>query len=168
MRFVPLKILKKRVRFQFCFLIFWCHKWYLLSERRRAVRWEIRSKLASKTMTSFPDLGSASSQESSPQLAQSEMQDIIEMLMNRSTRINGLLRPTTYSGYTGCWMQQVTVPTLAVTCQIQQATCVFRSACKWGLRPPLVQEDSKMHAHSWIQQVIARVCAVPRWIQRHM
>ena len=30
-------------------------------------------------------------------------------------RINGLLNPRTYLGYTGCWIRQVTAPTLAVT-----------------------------------------------------
>ena len=31
-------------------------------------------------------------------------------------RINALLNPTTYLGYTGCWIQPVTAPTLVLNC----------------------------------------------------
>ena len=93
------------------------------------------------------------------------------LLIDLSTsELNALLNPTAYLKYTGCWIQQVTAPTMAVTCWIQQVaaptvavtcwiqqpTCILRSSWTGGrlqnktkqgvLRPP-VQVDGKMHAH---------------------
>ena len=76
-----------------------------------------------------------------------------------------LLDPTTYLDYTGCWIQQVTAPTMAVTCWIQECACILPSTCTGGLRPPL-QLDCKMYAHCWIQQVTVIVGAVTCWIQQ--
>ena len=73
--------------------------------------------------------------------------------------LNGMLNPITYLGYTGCRIQQVTAPTLAMTWWIQQPTCVVHSSCKGGFAPP-VQENSETHLGCWIQQVFVRVGAV--------
>ena len=78
----------------------------------------------------------------------------VTLLIHWSTsELNRQLNPTTCLGDTGCWIQQVTAPTLVVTCWIQQPTCILHSS--WtlgGLRPP-VQVDDKMHVGCWIQQV---------------
>ena len=74
------------------------------------------------------------------------------------------LNPTCL-GDTGFWIQQVTAPTLVVTCWIQQPTCILHSSWTGGLRPP-VQVDGKMHVDSWIQLVTGIVGAVTRWIQQ--
>ena len=81
-----------------------------------------------------------------------------------TSELNTLLDPTTYLDYTDCWIQQVTAPTLVVTCWIQQPTCILHSSWTGGLRPP-VQVDGKMHVDSWIQLVTAIVGAVTSWIQ---
>ena len=47
----------------------------------------------------------------------------LNLLMNWSTsELNTQLNPMTCLGDTGCWIQQVTAPTMAVTCWIQQVT----------------------------------------------
>ena len=77
----------------------------------------------------------------------------ITLLIAWSTsELNGQLNPTTCLGDTDCWIQQVTAPTLVVTCWIQQSTCILPPVGQGGLRPP-VQVDDKMHVECWIQQV---------------
>ena len=63
--------------------------------------------------------------------------DTIDLLINWSTsESNTLLDPTTYLDYTDCWIQQVTAPTLVVTCWIQQPTCILHSSWTGGASPP--------------------------------
>ena len=92
-------------------------------------------------------------------------------LINWSTsELNTQVNPTTCLGDTGCWIQQVTAPTLVVTCWIHQRASILYSSWtggrgQGGLRPP-VQVEGKMHVHWWIQQVTTRVGAVTCWIQQ--
>ena len=73
--------------------------------------------------------------------------------------------PTTCLGYTACWIQLVTAPTMAVTSWIQLSTCISNSNWTGGQGPP-VQVDGKMHVDNWIQLVTAIVGAVTSWIQQ--
>ena len=60
-----------------------------------------------------------------------------DLLINWSTsELNGQLNPTTCLGDTDCWIQQVTAPTLVVTCWIQQPTCILHSSWTGGASPP--------------------------------
>ena len=59
--------------------------------------------------------------------------------------IDEMLNLTTYLGGTGSWIQQVTPPTLAVTCWIPQPACILHSSCKGWSSPTPVQEHGKMH-----------------------
>ena len=87
-------------------------------------------------------------------------------LINLSTsELNTQVNPTTGLGDTGCWIQQVTAPTLVLTCWIQQTLCILHSVGYGGLRPP-AQVEGKMHTDCWIQQVTTRVGAVSCWIQQ--
>ena len=91
----------------------------------------------------------------------------MNFLINWSTsELNTQVNPTTCLGDTGCWIQQVTAPTLVVTCWIHQCASILPSTCTWGAKPPLVQLECKMHVGCWIQQVTARVGAVTCWIQQ--
>ena len=59
------------------------------------------------------------------------------LLINWSTsELNRQLNPTSCLGDTDCWIQQVTAPTLVVTCWIQQPACILPSTCTGGRRPP--------------------------------
>ena len=75
------------------------------------------------------------------------------------------MNPTTCLGDTCCWIQQVTPPTLVVTCWIQQPKCILPSTFTGGRSPP-VRLECKMHVGRWIQQVTTRVGAVTCWIQQ--
>ena len=58
-------------------------------------------------------------------------------LINLSTsELNTQVNPTTCLGDTDCWIQQVTAPTLVVTCWIQQCTCILPSTCTGGRSSP--------------------------------
>ena len=90
----------------------------------------------------------------------------MNFLINWSTsELNTQVNPTTCLDDTGCWIQQVTAPTLVVTCWIHQCTSILHSSWTGGPRPP-VQVEGKMHVHWWIQQVTTRVGAVTCWIQQ--
>ena len=90
----------------------------------------------------------------------------ITLFINWSTsELNRQLNPTTCLGDTDCWIQQVTAPTLVVTCWIQHSTCILSFTCTGGRSPP-VQLGGKMHVECWIQQVTTRVGAVTCWIQQ--
>ena len=57
---------------------------------------------------------------------------------NQSTsELNTHVNPTTCLGDTGCWIQQVTAPTLVVTCWIHQCASILPSTCTGGRSPPL-------------------------------
>ena len=59
------------------------------------------------------------------------------LLINWSTsESNRQLNQTTCLGDTDCWIQQVTAPTLIVTCWIQPSTCILPPSWTVGLRPP--------------------------------
>ena len=75
------------------------------------------------------------------------------------------MNPTTCLGDTDCCIQQVTAPTLGVTCWIQQSVCILHSSRTGGASPP-VQVEGKMHTDCCIQQVTTRVGAVTCWIQQ--
>ena len=61
----------------------------------------------------------------------------ITLLINWSTsELNRQLNPTTCLGDTDCWIQQVTAPTLVVTCWIQQSTCILPPSWTGGASPP--------------------------------
>ena len=82
------------------------------------------------------------------------------------SELNTQVNPTTCWGDTDCWFQQVTTPTLAVTCWNQQSVCILPSTCTGGQSPPPFRLDCKLHTDCWIQQVTARVGAVSCWIQQ--
>ena len=91
---------------------------------------------------------------------------LLRRSINWSTsELNTQVNPTTCLGDTGCWIQQVTAPTLVVKCWIHLCTCILPSTCTGGLRPP-VQLECKMHVHWWVQQVTTRVGAVTCWIEQ--
>ena len=78
---------------------------------------------------------------------------IMNLRINWSiSELNTQVNPTTCLGDTDCWIQQVTAPTLVVTCWIQQFYCILHSSRTGGLRPP-VQVEVKMHTECWIQQL---------------
>ena len=60
------------------------------------------------------------------------------------------VNPTTCLGDTDCWIQQVTAPTLVVTCWIQQSVCISPSTCREG-EATRVRLECKMHTDCWIQ-----------------
>ena len=63
--------------------------------------------------------------------------DTIDLLINWSTsELNRQLNPTTCLGDTDCWIQQVTAPTLVVTCWIQQSTCILPPSWTGEAWPP--------------------------------
>ena len=71
----------------------------------------------------------------------------MNFLINWSTsELNTQVNPTTCLGDTGCWIQQVTAPTLVVTCWIHQCTCILHSDWTGGASPP-VQVRCKIHQH---------------------
>ena len=60
-----------------------------------------------------------------------------DFLINWSiSELNTQVNPTTCLGDTDCWIQQVTAPTLVVTCWIQQSVCILPSTCTGGRSPP--------------------------------
>ena len=88
----------------------------------------------------------------------------MSFLINWSTsELNTQVNPTTCLGDTGCWIQQVTAPTLVVTCWIHQCASISPSTCTFA--PPF-QLECEMHTDCWIQQVTTRVGAVTCWIQQ--
>ena len=90
----------------------------------------------------------------------------MNFLINWSiSEFNTQVNPTTCLGDTGRWIQQVTAPTLVLTCWNQQSVCIVPSTCTGARRPP-VQLECKMHVHWGIQQVTTRVGAVTCWIQQ--
>ena len=95
-------------------------------------------------------------------------QDTDDFLINWSiSELNTQVNPTTCLGDTDCWIQQVTAPTLVVTCWIQQSVCILHSSRTGGASPP-GQVEGKMHTDCWIQQLTIRVGAVTCWIQQHV
>ena len=52
------------------------------------------------------------------------------------SELNTQVNPTTCLGDTDCWIQQVTTPTLVVTCWNQQSVCILPSTCTGGRSPP--------------------------------
>ena len=57
--------------------------------------------------------------------------------INRSiSELDTQVNQTTCLGDTDCWIQQVTAPTLVVTCWIQQSVCILPSTCTGGRSPP--------------------------------
>ena len=54
-----------------------------------------------------------------------------------TSELNTQVNPTTSLGDTDCWIQQVTAPTLVVTCWIQQGVCILPSTCTARGKPPL-------------------------------
>ena len=55
---------------------------------------------------------------------------LADFCINWSTsELNTQVNPTTCLGDTGCWIQQVTAPTLVVTCWIHQCASILPSTC---------------------------------------
>ena len=60
-----------------------------------------------------------------------------DFLINWSiSESNTQVNPTTCLGDRYCWIQQVTAPTLVVTCWIQQSVCILHSSRTGGASPP--------------------------------
>ena len=76
--------------------------------------------------------GATPEQETHKEVGASEMlcYDFAYSLVN--SELNRQLNPTTCLGDADCWIQQVTAPTLVVTCWIQQSTCILPSTCTGG------------------------------------
>ena len=84
-----------------------------------------------------------------------------------TSELNTQVNPTTCLGDTGCCIQQVSAPTLVVTCWIHRRASISHSTWTGESWPPhMVQVEGKMDAHWRIQQVTARVRAVTCWIQQ--
>ena len=61
----------------------------------------------------------------------------MNFLINLPTsELNTQVNQTTCLGDTDCWIQQVTAPTLVVTCWIQQSVCILHSSRTGGASPP--------------------------------
>merc|ERR1711907_844084 len=80
----------------------------------------------------------------------------MSFLINWSTsELNTQMNPATCLGDKGCWIQQVTAPTLVVTCWIHQCTCILLSTCTKGGFGKLSVADGtfrdevqRFHSHS--------------------
>ena len=91
---------------------------------------------------------------------QSERSTMHFLITWSTSESNTQLNPTTCLGDTGRWIQQVTAPTLVVTCWIQQSVCILPCTCTGGRTTPPVRLECKMHTDCWMQQVTTRVGAV--------
>ena len=58
-----------------------------------------------------------------------------------TSEFNTQVNPTTCLGDTDCWVQQVTAPTLVVTCWIQQSACILQSSRTGGVSPPCTSRE---------------------------
>ena len=84
--------------------------------------------------------------------------ETMSFLINWSTsELNTQVNPTTCLGDTGCWIQQVTAPTLVVTCWIHQCASILHSSwtskfveTKNQLKGTLVVWDVVKHTVGWL------------------
>ena len=62
-----------------------------------------------------------------------------------TSELNTQVNPTTGLGDTGCWIQQVTAPTLVVTCWIHQCASILHSSWTGGPKHPSKLLDSPVY-----------------------
>ena len=100
------------------------------SRRSPALIWESQC---------VPDWSAADSDSSDQTCTKTCQQNVtMNLHINWSTsELNTQVNPTTCLGDTGCCIQQVTAPTLVVTCSIHQLASILPSTCTGGASPPL-------------------------------